>query len=165
MRLFVAINFSPEIKAALLRAQARLRSLCAGGNFSRPENLHLTLAFIGETERLSDAREAVAECGGPFELSLSGLGRFGELYWCGIAENPRLTALARELRDALTRRGFKLEAREFSPHITIARRVRADGSVDFDVPPASMTVGRISLMSSERINGKLTYTEVYARRL
>ena len=60
MRLFIAINFDPETKRKLLEVQHRLREL-GKGNFSREDNLHLTLAFIGEVpmERLEDVKAAM----------------------------------------------------------------------------------------------------------
>ena len=62
MRLFVAIRFSPAVEEALWTAVGDLRRQGAG-TFTRRENLHLTLAFIGETDRLEDARQAVAGSG------------------------------------------------------------------------------------------------------
>ena len=48
MRLFIAIQFSPEILDALVGVQSELKSFDVRGRYSPPENLHLTLAFIGE---------------------------------------------------------------------------------------------------------------------
>ena len=48
MRLFIAINFDEETKQSIIAVQRRLREW-GRGNFSHPENLHLTLAFLGET--------------------------------------------------------------------------------------------------------------------
>ena len=55
MRLFVAIQFSPAVRSTLLEAVETLRRQ-GSGRFTRPENLHLTLAFIGETEDLAGWR-------------------------------------------------------------------------------------------------------------
>ena len=49
MRLFIAINFNSETKENILKVQSRLKE-CSTGSFSRPENIHLTLAFLGEVE-------------------------------------------------------------------------------------------------------------------
>ena len=68
MRLFVAINFGEAMMDALTETQDRLRGHGVEGNFTRPENLHLTLAFIkdyGNPQDILDAMEAV-----PFEQFL-----------------------------------------------------------------------------------------------
>ncbi len=166
MRLFVAVNFSPEIKAALMGAIDDLRRQSTGGNFTRADNLHLTLAFIGETLDLRGARAALAAVSAPpFVLTLNGAGRFGDLYWAGLEKSAALTALAASMQQALRDRGFAIEKRPFKPHITLARQLRSEGPVSLKVPRLSMTVGRISLMRSDRVNGRLTYTEVCGKDL
>lgn len=161
MRLFVAVRFSPEIKTALLETVSALRR-AGSGNFTRPENLHLTLAFLGETEDLAGAEAALEESvtGGPFLLTVGGLGSFGDLFWVGVGENLPLKALALGVQDALRRRGFSIERRSWKPHVTVARQYRGPRP-RFDVPAQTMTVCRVSLMRSQRVNGTLTYTEVY----
>ncbi len=166
MRLFIAIRFSPEIREVLLDAIDTLR-VQADANFTRPENLHLTLAFIGESRDVMTIRRCMdALTPGAFPLTVGGCGRFGDLWWAGVAPNERLAALAGELTDRLRAAGFDMEKRAFKPHITLARRVRPlQGPVRLAVPERMMTADRISLMRSDRINGRLTYTEVYARPL
>lgn len=162
MRLFVAINFSPEIKDVLLRAIDDLRCQSQSGNFTRPENLHLTLAFIGESDNLSGAKAALEGItDGSFPLSVSGAGHFDDLWWAGIEPNPALNALAKSVRENLIGAGFGIDSKPFKPHITLARRLSGDAAPRLCVPKTTMTVDRVSLMRSDRINGRLTYTEVY----
>ena len=59
MRLFVAICFDEPCKDVLCAAIAGLKSHARQGNFSRRENLHLTLAFLGETNRIDSAKRAL----------------------------------------------------------------------------------------------------------
>lgn len=166
MRLFVAVRFSPEIDRALLAAAAELRRQADAARLTRPENLHLTLAFIGETENVRAAREAVLGLTArAFPLSVGGCGRFGDLWWAGIAPSPDLQALAAETGDALRRRGFAIERRPFKPHITLARQVEAKAPIRLELPLLTMTVRRVSLMRSDRVAGRLTYTEVCGRDL
>lgn len=81
MRLFVAINFSKDVKNALLAAIDELKGQAVSGNFTSPDNLHLTLAFIGESERASAIRGAIDRCAvPPFDLAVSREGHFGNLY-------------------------------------------------------------------------------------
>ena len=165
MRLFVAVRFSPEVRAALLEAVSALRRR-GGETFTRPENLHLTLAFIGETADLTGAKAALdrACTGGPFSLTVGGLGRFEDLWWAGIRDNERLEALALRVQNALRQAGFSVERRPWRPHITLVRRWRGPRP-RLTVPDTSMRVERVSLMKSERVEGKLVYTELWAFRL
>ena len=96
MRLFVAIRFSPAVEQALWAAVGDLRRQ-GDGTFTRRENLHLTLAFIGETDRLEEVKSALAPLtgSGPVCLEAGGpLGRFGDLWWAGIRGGPALAALS-----------------------------------------------------------------------
>lgn len=166
MRLFIAVHFSKEIKSALLAVIDALRTQAVSGNFTRPENLHLTLAFIGESENISAIRSVIDRCAVPaFELAISGTGTFGNLFWVGIEINAKLKALAENIQNELRKSGFQIEERVFKPHITLARQLVTQSPVSVNVRRAVMTVGRVLLMKSERINGRLVYTEVYGRDL
>jgi 2'-5' RNA ligase len=166
MRLFIAIHFSPGVREVLLSAIDSLRAQAVSGNFTRPENLHLTLAFIGESNDPDSAAEAIdAAAVPPFFLAVRGFGHFGDLWWVGIEKNPALTGLAESLQESLRRHGFEVDKRPFRPHITLARQVELRGAPQLCIPRTGMTVSRISLMKSERIRGKLTYTEIYGREL
>lgn len=170
MRLFIAINFEQATKESMLAVQRRLREWGAG-NFSRPENLHLTLAFLGEiaTDRIAAVRRAMDGVSvSPMELTFDHMGRFkrdgGDLWWIGLHENKALAALQSDLARRLTGEGFRLESLRFSPHITLAREVRLQAQPDRAAllgMPFTASADRISLMRSERIQGKLTYTEQY----
>ncbi len=171
MRLFIAVLFEDNIKNELLRFSERLRISSVSGNFTSPDNLHLTLAFIGETERIRDIKDIMDGMDfGPFGISLGRMGVFrrdgGDLYWIGLKYDPLLRTAAEYLRSELRKAGFDIENREFKPHITIGRQVALNrGISDPRVSSESMTVRRVSLMRSERINGKLRYTEIYAKEL
>ncbi len=166
MRLFIAIKFSEEIKKELLRQISELKEKTLRGNFTRIENLHLTLAFIGESQRITDIKRIIDEaCDGGFDITLSGSGRFGSLYWIGLKKEQKLFTLANKLREMLDKNGIPVDKKPFSPHITIAREVVSDEPVKLNVKEVSMHVCKISLMRSDRINGKLTYTEVYGKEL
>lgn len=164
MRLFIAIEFSGAFRNALCGVMDKMRRQGVSGNYTRPENLHLTLAFIGQSDRTEDIIRIMSGIsGGPFAITLDGMGRFGDLLWVGVRENPRLTELAESLCCRLRRAGFPVEERAFRPHITLVRR--SSGSFRVSVPPAAMTVRSVSLMKSERIEGKLVYTAIHTHRL
>ena len=165
MRLFVAILPSPAVRDALLAAQETLRPQGRDA-FTRPENLHLTLAFLGEAESAAPAQAALeAACtGGAVSLTVGGLGHFVDIWWAGVRENARLEALALGVQDALRQAGYPVERRPWRPHITLVRRWQGP-EPHLTVPDTAMQAERVSLMRSERVEGKLVYTEVSAFRL
>jgi 2'-5' RNA ligase len=177
MRLFLAINLNAEIKDYLSEAIQRLKRNASGGSFTRRENLHLTLVFLGETreDKLNAVKRAMDRVeGSPFRLSFQGFGRFnrrgGDIHWAGVDRAEALLSVQKRLSEALAEEGFSLENREYAPHLTLGREVRVSGpSEDIYGSLAGerheMSVSRISLMRSERIGGTLVYTEIYAKEL
>lgn len=175
MRLFTAIMFTEEIKESLYKTIHDLKDIAISGNFTLKENLHLTLNFIGETDQVQAVmlamQQAVAKVNaGKFQLTIEGLGKFkrreGDIYWVGIAKEPFLWQIQHEMASELRKAGFVIEGREFKPHITLGRKVMVDKNFklhDFEkgFEPSAMDVTKVSLMKSERIQGKLTYTEIY----
>jgi RNA 2',3'-cyclic 3'-phosphodiesterase len=122
-RLFIAIEFSDEIKSALQQFQPP--SLPGVRNTQR-EQLHLTLHFLGESciEAVSAALQSVRLS--PFSLTIEGVGRFetqgnGSILWAGVQPNPELTTLHRSIASALHPTGFRPETGPYTPHITLAR--------------------------------------------
>lgn len=166
MRLFIAINLTEEMKDALLDAQDVMRTYGVRGKETPPENMHLTLAFIGDyddPDYVKSVMESVEVR--PFEIRLSGVGAFGDLWWAGLEKSPPLDAVVRRLRRALADADIPFDRKRFSPHITLIRR--ADGKLG-DVPEeelaahngVSMTVDHISLMRSDRGKRGMIYTEL-----
>ncbi len=167
MRLFIAINFSAETKSRLLALRDELRTHSSRGNFSLPENLHLTLTFLGEcdvkqTAAAKTAMDAVRF--EPFYLTVERVGRFrrdgGDIFWAGVREDKPLLDLQRDLTDKLLATGFTLDMRRYSPHITLGREVAADWNPR-RIEVFGEVVSSINLMKSERVRGKLTYTVIY----
>ena len=155
MRLFVAIRLSPRMRDALLDMQDAMRAQRLRGNYTPAENLHLTLAFIGD---YPDPDDVPLPEFTPFDMKLSGYGNFGDLWWVGIGKNPALDACVRRLRRDLADAGIPFDRKAFSPHITLLRR--AAGCPALTVPEIGMTVDHISLMRSERGKHGMIYTEV-----
>ena len=160
MRLFIAIQLSSEMKDALHDAQRAMYDRGVRGNYSPEENLHLTLAFIGEypnAEPVMDALSGVTFT--PFELALDGVGCFGDLWWAGLRENAALTAVVRRVRRALAASGIPFDRKRFSPHITLIRKASRDAA-GIPITPETMTVRTILLMSSKRGRNGMIYTEI-----
>ncbi len=124
LRLFVGIEFPPELKL-------RLSLLCtgvAGARWVDAGNLHLTLRFIGEIDEglAADVDEALAELQARrFTLQLAGTGVFGgnrpHALWVGAERDPALMQLHDKIELALIRVGLEPEGRRYAPHVTLAR--------------------------------------------
>jgi len=164
MRLFIAVNFDNDMRLQLLALRDELHSRSECGNFVLPENLHLTLVFLGECSE--DQVERIKRAVGfsefePFDIQIDRLGRFkrsdGDLWWAGIRDNRELNEMQHRLSDNLIQEGFRLDKRRFNPHITLGRKVIVD-IVPRRIETFGQTVSRIDLMKSERIDGVLTYT-------
>ena len=164
MRLFIAIQLSNGIRNSLSAVQMYLRDHGVRGNYTKLENLHLTLAFIGEYSDPDFVLEVIHSVPfTPFPLRIEGFGNFGDLYWCGIGGNDDLLSYVKRLRRALAESGVPFDRKKFSPHITLIRKAEYDRRGGFPgvaVPDVSMRVSGISLMRSDRTKSGMVYTEV-----
>lgn len=123
-RAFVAIPM-PEDAAARLAGLAR--GLTVGRRVPE-ENLHLTLAFLGEVtdEGLEELHETLSGLrAAPVDLRFAGLGTFGDdrprALWAAVVAEPALATLQKDVERAVRRAGLAPEARRFVPHVTLAR--------------------------------------------
>ncbi|HOJ10181.1 MAG TPA: RNA 2',3'-cyclic phosphodiesterase [Clostridiales bacterium] len=174
MRLFIAINFSDDIKKRLYNVIQSLQAQSMQGRMTKQENLHLTLVFLGEVEtgRINKVKEVMNSIQkNKFTLSLTDFGYFkkpdGSIYWIGVEKNHVLTQTYNQLCDGLSKSGFKIEQREYRPHITLGRGIILKDNFDREqfvraIPTMNMAVEKISLMKSEQIRGQLIYTEIYS---
>jgi len=134
VRCFVAIDLSPEVRAAVAEAQAGLRAAAprADVRWVDPAGMHLTLKFLGEVpeERLPALQGALTEAvtrRPALALAARGLGGFPNarrprVVWMGIAgDGEALGRTAAGVEDALVPLGFPAEARPFRGHVTLAR--------------------------------------------
>ncbi|MCR4764178.1 MAG: RNA 2',3'-cyclic phosphodiesterase [Lachnospiraceae bacterium] len=160
----MAIRFNDVILDALEEIQADLLQAGLRGNFTRVENLHLTLAFIGEYGDVGAVRDTLGDVEfSPFEISLQGIGRFGDLYWAGIRESDDLEKLAKRIRRALAEAGIPFDRKKFNPHITLVRKAvyRGQGALpEVALPEVSMQADHFLLMNSERGRNGMIYSEI-----
>ncbi|MCF8885103.1 MAG: RNA 2',3'-cyclic phosphodiesterase [Nitrososphaerota archaeon] len=131
IRTFIAIDFdNPIIVERIQDIQKKLRESGIIGKDVEPENLHLTLWFLGELPR--DKLEVVLEETSKtkfrkFELKVKGLGYFPgggriNVVWLGVEDKSRsLEDILNQLLSNLGKRGFKYDERGFTPHLTISR--------------------------------------------
>ena len=163
MRLFVAVKLSPEAKQLIKDTQIIFRKLGVSGNYTSEENMHLTLAFIGEYDDPDKVMEALKEVSfEPFDITLGKTGRFGDLWWMGVYQSGELDLLAEKVRKALGDRGIPCDPKQFKAHITFLRRAVYKGTEPGEIPaePVKMTVESFSLFRSERGRYGMIYTEI-----
>lgn len=171
VRLFFALNFSPEVTKAVQQVQRSLREFSPTALFPGPENLHLTLAFLGEVSlpQMEKAREALQSLSPvPMELRFSRVGKFTqrgkELWWLGADPCAQLFSLQKDLLLQLEQRGFSLERKTFKPHVTLARKVVFPAAVpelpDLLPAPIEAVCGTASLMHSQLTPAGAVYTEL-----
>ena len=143
--------------------------------WASPENVHLTLTFLGDVreEVLGDLHAALEEvCAGhaPFDVELAGLGAFpsaqrARVLWTGVGAGfEELRSLAADLDDAFAHLGFGREERPYTPHLTLGR-VRGR-PVSFDLPPDAggpeFRVQHVELVESTLTQGGAVYETVGA---
>lgn len=124
IRLFAAIAIPEDIAAELAPRQDHL----PGARWRPAEAFHITLRFIGDVAENVAAdvdAELTTVAGGPMELSLQGVGDFGEgadihAVWAGVNESEPLRRLARACEVAVRRAGLKPDTRSYKPHVTLA---------------------------------------------
>ena len=165
MRLFVAVRLSDEMRASIEKLIEDLRKKGVKGKYTLPENLHLTLCFIGESEEQDKIEKALSRINcSPFRLSTGEMGSFGDLLWLGADGGGALESVALQVRKNLAQEGISYDRKKFRPHITLIRKAKGNWS-EQSAPKGEMQVFRISLMKSERIDGKMVYTEIYEKHL
>jgi len=179
IRTFVALLLDDPVRAKLGAAIERLRPAARGVAWVPPENLHLTLKFLGAVPpaRLADVLAALAPAAGgvePFEAILRGVGAFPtatrpRVIWAGVVGGEKaLVALATRVDAALAPLAFAREARPFVPHVTLGRvRVpRRDAALtraltaEADRDFGRLRLARVSLMRSDLWSRGHRYTEL-----
>ena len=110
MRLFVAIKLSDEMKKSITASMHDLKKKGVKGSYVPMANLHVTLAFIGETDNPGAVKDALKSISfKPFKLSFSEMGSFGDLLFVGIKGNQGLSSLAKSVREALDQAGIDFD--------------------------------------------------------
>lgn len=183
VRCFIAVDIDrPELRARLREVQEGLASLGCDLKLVEPENIHITLRFLGEVPR--GVVEGVAKAlsglrAQPFNLSLRGLGAFPSasrprVIWVGVAEGAiELSELHHQVEELIRPVGFRPEREDFIPHVTIARVKSGRGlhrladfvsrNSNFEV--GSMMVEEVKLKRSVLTPGGPIYSDIFVKRL
>jgi len=166
VRAFVALELSPEIKQAIAEYLQPLRKLSDKVRWVKPENIHLTLKFLGDTptkqiEAISGTLEEISHHYAPISVEIAGAGSFPNsrrprVLWIGLDDpSGEISAFASEVDRQLQAFGFAREKREFSPHLTLGRV--KDGNIrevldflrDNPWPPARVKLAACTFMKSD----------------
>jgi 2'-5' RNA ligase len=170
MRLFVALDLPWELRERL----GLLAGGLPGARWVVPENLHLTLRFIGEVNgpQAEDVDLALANLRArAFPLRLTGLGIYSKngrpaTLWIGAERSEALDRLQTKIETALQRAGLEAERRRFTPHVTLARldatvaepKLGAYIQAHNLFAAASVQIGHFALFSSRRGKEQSVYT-------
>ena len=132
IRTFIAVEVSPTIRTRLVAVQQDLAAVAQDVKWVEPENLHVTLKFLGQVDEREVhtvcrlAQEAVSGCE-PFQMTVAGVGAFPtaqrpRVIWAGVTEGgPELIQIHGGLEQALRAEGYPREDRPYTPHITLGR--------------------------------------------
>ena len=132
MRTFVAIELAKELTSKIDQVQTVLRKTGADVSWVKPQNVHITLKFLGEIkeEKIDEVSQAVEKSVKglkSFKVNLLGLGGFPNLkrprvIWIGIEKGKEILAeLYPKVEEEFFKIGFAKENRAFAPHLTIGR--------------------------------------------
>lgn len=189
IRLFAAIKLSEDLEHELYALEGMLRSetLMRPVRWVVPENIHLTVKFLGQVEaaRIPDSSAALsnsAKSVSPFTLTVRGLGCFPnfkrpDVIWAGLGgQLTEAAELVRRVEEAFAAIGFTRETRPFSPHLTLGRVRRearpaeraAVGSYLERIPTqdyGTITADSIHLIKSDLRSSGPVYTTISSIRL
>ncbi len=141
IRAFIAIELPAKLIEALGAVETELKaSLRAAKGWVRPENIHLTVRFLGDVDEkmlpdITVGLKKAAQEHKPFTLSAGGVGGFPGLraprvLWVGVKESPELQRLHQNIEDRLLAEGFAKEQRPFKAHLTFLRiKAPEDGAL------------------------------------
>ena len=159
LRLFFALWPDGALQAKLA---AWAKQAAGKGRAMRRENIHLTLAFLGDTDAalLPALKALAAEVRvEPFRLALDRVGywKHNRILWCGAsADPPALSALVADLRARLEAAGVRFDPKPFVSHVTLVRN--AAGLPETPAwRPLAWEARDFALIGSTRVEGRVTY--------
>ncbi|TDQ70937.1 2'-5' RNA ligase [Methanimicrococcus blatticola] len=177
MRLFIAAHFPEETNQRLLEFNNFLKEN-ARGNFTKPQNLHMTLIFLGETDsKTADKIVKIMENtipNHPVTMKFEKIGRFKRgnesLVWAG-GDSQKLSEIHQQLSTELQNTGINQDLKKFVPHVTLGRRIQfktpSRNEKEIDEFLASInaefetSISKISLMESELTSTGPNYKELF----
>ena len=140
IRAFIAMHLPEALRREIASLQANLRSSAADVRWVEPENMHLTLKFLGSVEEgdlvlLEEALHAAVRPFAPFFFQLEGIGTFPRtaqprVVWLAVSQGKdQLVEIAQAVEQACVEVGLPAQERSFSPHLTLGR-IRSNKGLD-----------------------------------
>lgn len=131
MRVFIGIKLDERVHEEIEKFLEPFKKISSPIRWVKPENVHITLKFIGEVseEKYAKIEKRLGEAEfdtGPFDLKLTGCGKFGRgntlnIFWIGISPSDPLTQIFKKIENTLAKISIEKENRPFKPHITVGR--------------------------------------------
>lgn len=175
MRIFIAIQLDDEVRKHIGDMADMLDPYFEKARYSRMENYHITVKFIGETDRRTylkvvDATKRAAVRCRDFTMKTTQPGSFKRkkrhIFYCGTEYTQGLYELDDAVSEEIQKSGIEIQKTKLVPHITIAREVvLKEDYPEISMPGKEIKVDSISVMESTRINGKLTYIPRFTAKL
>ena len=176
MRLFTAVEIDEKSRTTIFRIQEHLKGSSIKGTFVKKENFHVTLKFLGETdvnyiERICRSMDSSVAGVNSFILKGGLPGYFrkkdGLIVWAGITEGSEyIWTIYSNLEDELVKAGFRKDTSLFTPHITLARKVKLRKSFDsftenIRISDFRTEVRSVTLFESRMSRGIVFYEPLY----
>jgi len=141
MRSFIAIEILEDIKDKITEIQQKLKATNADVKWTEPNNIHLTLKFLGEIDdeklgKIINLLPSVARGCKPFKIEIGGVGKFPprgipRIIWVGCKGGlSAIGSLSKSIDECVSDIGIAKEKREFAAHVTIGR-VRTSRNATF----------------------------------
>ena len=162
MRQFIALTFNSSFKEELVHIIDSLKEEGIKGKYYDPDNLHMTLAFFGETNRQDEIMEIIQSIPFPeITITTNRISHFKKIYWVGVKENPELDAYVNTLRNTLKQHDIPFDEKPFYPHITILRKAEEGDRTLQEVSTKDIKVELLQAHYLEEGLKYLPYNEQY----
>lgn len=176
IRCFISIEIDPTVKNSIEQYIKKLiqNNFLKNIKWVKSENMHITLAFLGETpinklDRISEIIKGISARYSPFTINLQGTGFFPNIrqprvLWIGIEKEPALYDIKHEIDIGLDRLGLFYDRKPFSPHLTLGRFKSFYSAGDLSGLPdfkACFLAKEIALVKSELFKDGPVYTNIF----
>lgn len=177
IRAFIGIDFDIDCKKYIFELQQKLRGYAVKGRWKHSSNFHLTLKFLDDIspeqkEHIDAALNGICNAQEAFRLTVSEAGVFQgkdmvRVLWLGLGDEVRiLQHLASSIDESVSKFGFPMEKRRFTPHITIGQDIIFEQPFDEirdsigRISYGPMDVKTVNLFKSEQLQSKRIYTKI-----
>ena len=173
MRIFIALLFEEENKNIIYDILQEVRVISAKGDFTSIGNLHLTLVYIGQTEKdqLKTIREKLSELHvHKFTYMTTKIKYFKKnnnqkIIYLGVEKTNALLELYQQVAHKLNEIGYDFPTEKYTPHITLGRKVQIkeyESTHSIYCNPLVLHATKISVMESKRVDDNLVYEELFS---